>query len=53
LKEGVRNMVERIEKHLHYLKVLQMYYGHMQPEIRDAIDYAVECVERDSKIEKI
>ena len=44
-REAIRKE-ERKERALHYLKVLKNNAGIMQPEIREAIDYAIEEVEK-------
>jgi len=41
---------ENYETNLHYMKVLQQYYHHMQPEIREAIDFSVVTLETLGKL---
>ena len=41
---------EQYEKNLHYMEVLQKYYHHMQPEIREAIDFSVVTLQTLGKL---
>ena len=41
------------DTNLHYMKVLQKYYHHMQPEIREAIDYSILLLEYYEPIAKL
>ena len=40
-----------VKRHLYYLKALQNHYGCMQPDVRDAIDYAIKILEK-KQVEK-
>jgi hypothetical protein len=44
-KEISRRIQVMVKKHLHYMKILQKNYEIYQPELRDAIDYAIFILE--------
>ena len=39
----------KIEEHIHYLKLLQTNSSIMQPEIRDAIEYALSNLKKEEE----